>query len=370
MDTLVPLAGAGVLAFLLNVAITPIIMGVSRAKGWFDVPNARKIHTDPIPRLGGVGIFLSFLVSALAATILFPVVFPGISGGTFQLRSLAVFGGFLLIHAVGLLDDFFNLRAVLKFALELVAAALVVVAGFAIPLGGLGLGGGVALSAFAWLATLFWIVGISNAMNLVDGVDGFAGGIACFAALAMGTIAVLKGNPATALVAAALLGSVIGFLVFNFPPARIFMGDSGSLLLGFTLSVIPLLGATGAPMKGAFSAASIGVFFAPLTILTIPILDTAAAIVRRVRRRLPIHSPDKEHIHHVLLALGMKERTILLAVYCYCAYLGAAAVAAAIVPWEAAVAITVVVWTGSLAAYAGLSARATRAGRIAGTVSR
>jgi len=362
MDTLIPLAGAGVLAFLLNAAITPIVMRVARTKGWFDVPNARKIHTNPIPRLGGVGIFLSFLVSALAAAVLFPVMFPGIWGEAFPLRFLPVFAGFLLIHAVGLLDDFFNLRALLKFALELVAAALVIAAGFAIPLGGLHLGGSVALIPFAWLATLFWIVGISNAMNLVDGVDGFAGGIACFAALAMGIIALLQGNLVTALVAVALLGSVIGFLVFNFPPARIFMGDSGSLLLGFTLSVIPLLGSTGAP--------PIGIFFAPVTILTIPILDTAAAIVRRVRRRLPIHSPDKEHIHHVLLALGLKERTILLAMYSYCAYLGAAAVVATIVPWKAAVAITVVVWVGSLAAYAGLRVRATRAKMIAGTTSR
>ncbi len=362
MDTLIPLAGAAVLAFLLNAAITPIIMRVARAKGWFDVPNARKIHTDPIPRLGGVGIFLSFLVAALAAMILFPVMRPGFWGGAFQLRFLIVFAGCLLIHAVGLLDDFFNLRALLKFALELVAAALVAAAGFVIPLGGLHLGGSVALSAVAWITTLFWIVGVSNAMNLVDGVDGFAGGIACFAALAMGIIAMLQGNLVTALAAVALLGSVIGFLVFNFPPARIFMGDSGSLLLGFTLSVIPLLGATGAP--------PVGVFLAPLTILTIPILDTAAAIVRRMRRRQPIHAPDKEHIHHVLLDLGLKERTILLAVYTYCAYLGAAAVVATIVPWKAAVAITVVVWIGSLAAYAGLRARATRDTRVAGTASR
>jgi len=362
MDTLIPLVGAGVLAFLLNAAITPLVMRVARAMGWFDVPNARKIHTNPIPRLGGVGIFLSFLLSALAATILLPVILPGLWGGAFQLRFLIVFAGCLLIHAVGLLDDFFNLRALLKFALELVAAALVVAAGFAIPLGGLHLGGSVVLSAIAWPATLFWIVGISNAMNLVDGVDGFAGGIAFFAALAMGIIALLQGNLVTALVAVALLGSLIGFLVFNFPPARIFMGDSGSLLLGFTLSVIPLLGSTGAP--------PVGVCFAPLTILSIPIIDTAAAIVRRVRRRLPIHSPDKEHIHHVLLALGMKERTILLAIYSYCAYLGAAAVVATIVPWKAAVAITVAVWIGSLAAYAGLRARATRANRIAGSASR
>jgi UDP-GlcNAc:undecaprenyl-phosphate GlcNAc-1-phosphate transferase len=360
MDTLIPLAGAGVLAFLLNAAFTPMIMRVARARGWYDVPNARKIHTNPIPRLGGVGIFLAFLVSAIAAAIVFPVLLPALWGKAFLLRFLAVFAGFLLIHAVGLLDDFFNLRALLKFAMQLVAAALVAAAGFTIPIGGLH--PSAALSVFAWIATLFWIVGISNAMNLVDGVDGFAGGIASFAGLAMLIVAVLQGRLFTALVAVALLGAVAGFLVFNFPPARIFMGDSGSLFLGFTLAVIPLLAGTQAPRIGAY--------FAPLTVLTIPIIDTAAAIVRRIRRRQPIHSPDKEHIHHVLLALGMKERTILLAMYSYCAYLGAAAVVATIVPWRASVAISAVVWIGSLALYVGLRVRATRANSIVGTASR
>jgi UDP-GlcNAc:undecaprenyl-phosphate GlcNAc-1-phosphate transferase len=361
MGTLIPIAGAGVLALLLNAAITPIILRVARAKGWFDLPNDRKIHTNPIPRLGGVGIFISFVVSALAALILFPVLFPGIQAGTFQLRSLAVFAAFLLIHTVGLVDDFFNLHARLKLVLQLVAAALVAAAGFTIPGGGVHLGGAF-FRVFAWAATLLWIVGISNAMNLVDGVDGFAGGIACFAALAMGIIALLQGNPITALFAIALLGSVIGFLIFNFPPAKIFMGDSGSLLLGFTLSVLPLLGSSGAPR--------IGVILAPVTVLTIPILDTTAAIVRRVRRRLPIHSPDKEHIHHALLALGMKERTILLVIYSYCAYLGAAAVIAAMVRWEAAVAITAAVWLGSLAGYAVLRAQRPRSERVAQPASR
>lgn len=357
MDTLIPIAGAGVLALLLNAALTPIILRIARAKGWFDLPNDRKIHTNPIPRLGGVGIFISFVVSALAAMILFPVLFPGIRAGTFQLKSLAVFAAFLLIHIVGLVDDFFNLPAMVKLVLQLVAAALVAAAGFTILGGGFHLPGGIFFRVFTWVATLLWIVGISNAMNLVDGVDGFAGGIACFAALAMGIIALLQGNPITSLFAIALLGSVIGFLIFNFPPARIFMGDSGSLLLGFTLSVLPLLGSSGAPR--------IGIILAPVTILTIPILDTVAAIVRRVRRHLPIHSPDKEHIHHALLALGMRERTILLVIYSYCAYLGAAAVLAAMVRWEAAVAITAAVWLGSLAGYAVLRARGPRSGRVA-----
>lgn len=140
------------------------------------------------------------------------------------------------------------------------------------------------------------------------------------------------------------------------------MGDSGSLLLGFTLAVLPLLGPAG--------VRSLGSFLAPLTILTVPILDTAAAIIRRLRRGQPIHTPDREHLHHVLLAMGMKERTILAVIYSYCAYLGAAAVAASLVRWEIALAITGVVWAGSLAAYMALHARGARAAAPAAPASR
>ena len=140
------------------------------------------------------------------------------------------------------------------------------------------------------------------------------------------------------------------------------MGDSGSLLLGFTLSVLPLLAYSGTRTLGAF--------LAPLTVLTVPIIDTAAAIIRRLRRHLPIHAPDREHIHHVLLALGMKERTILAVIYGYCAYLGAAAVVASLVRWEIALAITAFVWAGSLAAYAALHVRGAQVAERAAAMPR
>lgn len=356
------LAGAGAFALLLNAVLTPVILRIAHRRGWFDQPNARKIHTDPIPRLGGFGIFISFTITSLAASILFPVLLPEVWAGTFRPRTLSLFAAFIVIHGVGLVDDFWSLPALLKLCLQMVAAALVTMGGFMFPLGSVSSPVWPLFVALSWIATMVWIVGISNAMNLVDGVDGLAGGIACFAALAMGIIAVLQGTVSTAIIAVTLVGSVIGFLIYNFPPARIFMGDSGSLLLGFTLAVLPLLAPSG--------TRTLGVYLAPLTVLTVPIVDTASAIIRRLRRHMPIHAPDREHIHHVLLALGMKERTILAVIYGYCAYLGAAAVVASLVRWEIALAITAFVWAGSLAAYAALHVRGAQVAERAAAMPR
>ena len=150
---------------------------------------------------------------------------PWTWAGAFTLRALTVFAAFFVIHGAGLIDDFWNLPALLKLCLQIVAAALVTVGGLRHPLRG---PGSLALRILGWLLTMVWIVGITNAMNLVDGVDGLAGGIACIASLSLGIVAILHGSAPTALLAIALLGSVAGFLIYNFPPARIFMGDSGS----------------------------------------------------------------------------------------------------------------------------------------------
>lgn len=286
------------MALAVNLGITPIIIRLARSRGWYDLPNGRKIHTYPIPRLGGVGIFLSLCAAAVLLAF-----FPAYAQGW---RSLLVLAAFLLIHALGLLDDFHNLEAALKFVLQLVAAALVVAAGFTIHRLGLPGIGSLELGWFAWPLTLIWIVGLSNAMNLVDGVDGFAGGIAAMAALALGAVAFAQGRPFAALLAAALLGAVVGFLAYNFPPARIFMGDSGSLLLGFLLATLPLLGGDAVKAPEGLTLEIAGT----ITILAIPVLDTAAAIVRRLREGKPIYAPDKQHLHHKLLALGLGDRAI------------------------------------------------------------
>jgi UDP-GlcNAc:undecaprenyl-phosphate GlcNAc-1-phosphate transferase len=324
-----------------------VVILVSHRRQWYDIPNARKIHTSPIPRLGGVALFAGLFISSLAVPLLLPVFFPAAWVITFTLRYVPVFVGFCVIHIMGLVDDFHNLHALLKFLLQIVAAVLVTTGGFTISrirIPGLPV---LSLGLFAYPITILWIVAMTNAINLVDGVDGLAGGITGISALSLGIMALLRGQPVPALFAFCLLGAVLGFLAFNLPPARIFMGDSGSLLLGFVLAVIPLMATPGTTVLGDL--------FAPATIMLIPIVDTISAIVRRVREKRAIHSPDKEHIHHKLLALGFKQTPLLFITYGACAYFGAAAVASVFLRRGPAVMLLTIVWVTGLLAYGILS---------------
>jgi UDP-GlcNAc:undecaprenyl-phosphate GlcNAc-1-phosphate transferase len=343
MEMAIALAAAGLVALIISTAVTPLVIMVSHRRQWFDIPDERKIHTNPVPRLGGIAIFSGLMISALAVPLLLPVAFRASWPVVYTVRLVPVFGAFCLIHVMGLVDDFHNLHALLKFLLQFVAASLVTVGGFTISAVGIPGLHVYQLGVFAYPITVLWIVAISNAINLVDGVDGLAGGIAGWSALSLGVMCLLKGQAVPALFSFCLLGSVIGFLSFNFPPARIFMGDSGSLLLGFVLAVIPLLGAPG--------ATTIRDIAAPATVLLIPILDTVSAIVRRVREKRSIYSPDKEHIHHKLLAIGLKETPILLIVYGCCALFGIAAIASLYLQRGPAIVLLAVVWITAVLAF-------------------
>jgi len=342
MDIAIFLAIAGVGAFLLNLAITPFVIAMAHRRKWYDLPNWRKVHKDPTPRLGGIGISISFLVTIIAISLVMSLLHikPGFP---FQLRHFFVLGAFLLTGTIGLVDDFRSLRARLKFLLQVVAAILVVLGGFTISafrVPGLGT---LELGFMAYPVTILWIVGLSNALNFVDGIDGFAGGISCFAALAMGVITILQGHDIGALVAFALLGSTLAFLFFNLPKAKIFMGDSGAYILGFTLSVLPILGLSKDDAMGNLAATSM--------VLVIPIIDTATAIVRRLRRKVSPLTPDKEHVHHKLIDLGLKDTTILRIVYLYSLFLAAAAVVTGMSKNGIGFAAFVAVWLVSIALY-------------------
>jgi UDP-GlcNAc:undecaprenyl-phosphate GlcNAc-1-phosphate transferase len=333
------IAAAG--AFLVNLLLLPLILRLAHRKKWYDRPDSRKIHSGLIPRLGGPGLFFSFAVSSILAGLLS----PGISGvRVLEPRLAALFGGLAIIHMVGLYDDFNSMKVVWKFLLQVVAAAIIAAGGFLVRRITLPYVGSLSLGLAAYPLTVVWLVGIANAVNLIDGMDGLAGGIAAFAAGAMGVIAVLQGSARGAVLAFALLGALGAFLVFNFPPARIFMGDSGSLFLGLTLAALPLAG--GIPRSSSF-----GTLIVPVTLLTVPILDTAAAIVRRARSRRSILSPDRQHIHHKLLSMGLSERQILSVVYGMCAYLALVAVSSVVLPKEINVYLILVVWVGSLLGY-------------------
>lgn len=300
----------------VSLLLVPLVIRISRRNGWYDSTNDRKIHTGNIPRLGGVAIFLGFAVGALV------IVFRlgDYRGGSAPLENLVLCGaGVALVFAIGLIDDFRNIPALWKAFGQVVAALAVVAAGCVIreihvPF----VGRTLELGAFGYPITVLWIVGMSNAVNLIDGMDGLAGGVSLLAAGAFAVIGIIEGNAVLTLFALALLGGAVGFLVFNLPPAKIFMGDSGSLLLGFVLATIPLM---------PFSSQTAGIAaIQPVTILFIPILDTAAAIVRRLLRGEPIHAPDREHLHHKLLDLGLSTKQALAVIYGAAILLGAVGV--------------------------------------------
>jgi UDP-GlcNAc:undecaprenyl-phosphate GlcNAc-1-phosphate transferase len=354
MQIALSLGATGVLAFLISAVIIPVIITVSHKRAWYDIPNNRKIHTGPIPRLGGIGIYFGFMAASLAVPLLLPVIFPGFQPAGYTLGYLPVFLAFTLIHGMGLVDDFHNLRALLKFLLQIAAAALVTVGGFTISRFSVPGWRVISLGVFSYPITILWLVAISNAMNLVDGVDGLAGGIAGIAALVIGVICILLDRLIPAFMAFALLGAIIGFLLSNFPPARVFMGDSGSLLIGFVLAALPLMISPG--------NTSVGELLAPGTVLLVPILDTISAIVRRVAGGRPIQSPDKEHIHHKLLDLGVKEVPLLLIIYGSCAVLGIAAVWSLFLGRWSALALLASLWLVALLAFGALSAMRNRRG--------
>ncbi len=326
MGILATLAVAGVLALALSLAAIPLIIRISHRKGWYDLPNGRKVHTSPLPRLGGAGMFAALLISVLVGREL-PVLTSGQEIFNFSRELLFVLAGFLVIFATGLIDDFRNLAALLKFILQVAAAVLVTLGGFSID--ALALPGlpALRLGWAAWPVTVLWLVGLSNAMNLVDGVDGFAGAIAATAALALGASALVQGRPGAALVAVCLVGAAAGFLVFNFPPARIFMGDSGSLFLGFALATLPLLRGPNHP-DGVTLTLDLA---ATVAVLGLPVLDTATSITRRLHAGQPILQADKLHFHHKLQALGLSDRTLFLVALAAGLVLGVTAFAAVFV---------------------------------------
>jgi UDP-GlcNAc:undecaprenyl-phosphate GlcNAc-1-phosphate transferase len=330
-------------AFLINALLTPLILRFAHRFEWYDHVNSRKIHTESTPRLGGVGIFLAFVGATIAgfAIVGFDAGISPWSGRTI----LLVFAGLAVMHWLGLYDDFVNLRAPLKFVVQVLSGLLVAFSGALLRTIELPWVGTLVLPpGLAVFATVLWVVSISNAVNLIDGADGLAGGIALLAALFMGLIAVGQGSLVSGVLAFALVGSLAAFLVFNLPPAKIFMGDGGSLSLGYLLAVLPLLGLQRS------AGPSMPVAILPvLMLLYIPIVDTLLAITRRVRRGLPVHSADREHLHHRLIDRGIHGRRLLAVVYSAMIVFGIVAMLWYALPHGIAAAIILAVWATALA---------------------
>jgi UDP-GlcNAc:undecaprenyl-phosphate GlcNAc-1-phosphate transferase len=302
-------------AAYLAVIITPCVIWLARRIGAVDYPSIRSIHTHPIPRIGGVAIYLSsvcLIVSLLFLNNTTGQVFRSVS---FQV--IALLCSATGIFLIGLIDDLRGLPARVKFAIELLGAGVLCLAGVRIC--NIDLGGGwvISLSWLGWPITLLWIVGITNAVNMSDGLDGLAGGIAAIACGVIATFAVYgsmthtgeaQNNDAMmALFALALLGSLTGFLFFNFNPAKVFMGDCGSLFIGFTI-------AAASVMCVSKSAAVVGLAL-PALALGIPIFDTLFSMLRRFLERRSLFAPDRSHFHHRLLEMGLNQRRAVTMIY-------------------------------------------------------
>lgn len=298
-----PFMMALLLAWLSTDLLIPIIRRFAYSFGKVDNPGTRKIHRNPIPRVGGIAICLGFFIALMGIQVFDPTFF-----NQFQTEWKGILYGGLIIFFVGLLDDFINLAPRAKLLGQFIAALTAYSFGVKIffitnPFGGIIL----FPEWVSFVITIVWLVGISNTVNLIDGLDGLAAGVTTIAGTTLFIIAIQKGQPLSALIAIALVGGTVGFLRYNFNPAKIFMGDCGSLFLGFMLASLSITGV----MK---VAATVAVFM-PLLILGIPIFDTTFAIIRRVANKRPIFQADQGHLHHRLLRIGFSQRRAVLLIY-------------------------------------------------------
>ena len=276
----------------------------------FDGCEERKVHRGDIPRLGGVGVFVA---SALGLSATFALYGAGVLG-TWHAGLPVVLGGAAAVHFLGLFDDLYNIRARYKLLAQVAIALAVYVAGVRVTTISLPFFGIAPLSpAVGLLFTVLWLVGITNAFNLIDGLDGLASGAAMFALTTMFVVASINGQDGAALVTIILAGATLGFLVYNFPPASIFLGDSGSLFLGFMLAGVGLLSSQKSQTVVAVAI--------PVVSLGLPVFDTSLSILRRFLRGQPIFSADRGHIHHRLLTLGHSPKRAAMLLYGACAFL-------------------------------------------------
>lgn len=285
-----------VVTFICSAVLVPVIKKMALFIGAVDVPNKRKVHHSLIPRLGGLAIFFAFLLGYML-----------FSRQSIEMISILI-GSFVII-ITGVIDDIKPLPARYKFSGQLIAALVVVFYGNIILNNISAFGFYIEFSPIiSHIITVGFILGCINAINLIDGLDGLAAGISSIYFLTIGVIAMIIGQTTGLDVSLTfiMLGATLGFLVHNFYPAKIFMGDSGSMFLGFIISVIALLG---------FKNVTLTSLIVPLLVLAIPILDTLFAIIRRTLKHKKISEPDREHLHHQLLNFRFSHRTTVLLIY-------------------------------------------------------
>jgi len=323
---LILLSGFGcvALAFFISLGMTPLAILIAKRSGAIDVPSdSRRMHKEPIPRLGGIAIFISFFIGTLILRSLINGGFIADQDAEEMLAKLtAVLVSCSLIFLLGIIDDFKNLRALHKLFGQIGCAAVAFALGIRIPAIAL-LGwqfaddsaGGLLIS---FIVTLVWLVAITNMINLIDGLDGLAAGVSGIAALAIAYTALINGYYTAAFAMAILAGAALGFLPFNFHPAKIFMGDCGAMLLGFSIASVSII----SPAKGATIVAII----APVLVLGVPAFDIFFAMFRRRLRGKSVFEADKGHLHHQLTRIGIGQRRSALMLYGISGIMGIAAI--------------------------------------------
>lgn len=291
-----------------SLLITPLVIRAAGALGLYDSPDGvRRLHASPVPRLGGIAVYLATAIVSGGVFFIGTAVFvPGHAIRPDDARILiGTFIGASLLFLVGLLDDIRGLRPSTKFIAQVTAAIIAYYFGVRLESATLGYGVGVPVGILSAPLVILWIIAVTNAYNFVDGLNGLAGGIAIVACATAATVALTLGNIAVLVPAVALGGAMLGFLHFNFPRARVFLGDSGSLSAGFLLAVLLL---KSAEVRGPSVLVVV-----PILAMFVPLIDVLLAIIRRWLRGVPLSGADARHIHHRLLALGLsQERTSIL----------------------------------------------------------
>ncbi|MBR0288090.1 MAG: undecaprenyl/decaprenyl-phosphate alpha-N-acetylglucosaminyl 1-phosphate transferase [Selenomonadaceae bacterium] len=323
-------------ALIVALLVTPAVILLAKRTGAMDQPDARKVHKKPIPRIGGLAIYAGF-----TAAIIFVAIKFGFDAEMINEVVGLTFSGSLIV-ALGLVDDYKNLPAKVKLLGQIGAAAVLVLL-FDVridfvtdPFGDYIYLDNFPIPHLAIPVTMFWLVGLTNTVNLIDGLDGLAAGVASIASFTILLIALEQNFVLVAIMTAALAGAAVGFLKYNFHPAEIFMGDTGSMFLGFMLA--------GISVTGAVKSVATIALIVPIFALGLPILDTTFAIVRRLRGGVPIFKPDKGHLHHRLLSVGFTQRQAVLLMYVISALFGLSAIALTAVSCQIAVLILFVVF--------------------------
>lgn len=348
-----------VIALLISSAValvaTPLIRDWAIRRGIVDEPGGRRVHARVTPRLGGVAIMLGFFSPLALVLSLETEVAKGFLAAPQHVVGLLL--GAVIVGAVGAIDDLRSVGPWPKLAAQAAAACIAFAFGYRIEAVDIPWVGTLELGLLSLPITVCWFLGVINALNLIDGLDGLAAGIAFFAATSNGVIAHFNGASVVALLSAALAGSLLGFLRYNFSPASIFMGDSGSMFLGFVLAATALVGAT------AKSSTAVAIL-APLVALGVPIFDTMLAMIRRTLARQSMFAADRGHIHHTLLDLGLTHRRAVLFLYGSTVALCCAAIAIAFGrSWQVGSAIVVVFFVLSLLA------RTVRRGQVLASIA-